>query len=167
MMFKSHYGETITVVLAIVMGLIMAFAVIVVDHLKLNFSNVFSIWAMVTLVILLVSIVIPYKAWSARVTALLRLHEGSISYRLVDNILPSLILNTFNTAIVSATSIFFNEAIPASEQAGVWFQGMIHDWPITFVISYFAAFAAEAAGKMVAGNYCSSQEKCKHVAEAT
>ena len=57
MMFKNHYGETITVVLAIVMGFIMAFAVIAVDHLQLNFSNVFQIWAMVTLAILLVSMV--------------------------------------------------------------------------------------------------------------
>lgn len=159
MMFKNHYGETITVVLSVVMGFIMAFAVIAVDRLKLNFSNVFQIWAMVTLVILLVSMVIPYKAWSARFTALFHLHEGSISYRLVDNVLPSLILNTFNTTIVSATSIFFNEAIPASEQAGVWLQGIIHDWPITFVISYFAAFVAEAAGKMAAEHYCSSLEK--------
>lgn len=161
MMFKSHYGETITVVLSIVMGFIMAFAVIAVDHLQLNFSNVFQIWAMVTLVILLVSIVIPYKAWSARFTALFHLAEGSIAYRLVDNILPSLILNTFNTMIVSATSIFFNEAIPASEQAGVWLHGIIRDWPITFVISYFAAFAAEAAGKMVAKHFCSSLAKCE------
>lgn len=50
------------VVLAIVMGFVMAFAVIAADHLKLNLSNVFQIWSMVTLVILLVSAVIPYKS---------------------------------------------------------------------------------------------------------
>lgn len=150
MMFKNHYGETVTVVLSIVMGFIMAFAVIVVDHLELNFSAVFQIWAMITLVVLLVSAVIPYKEWSARFTALFHITEGSIAYRLVDNILPSLILNTFNTVIVSAANVFFNEAIPASEQAGVWFHGIVHDWPITFVVSYFAAFAAEAIGKRVA-----------------
>lgn len=157
MMFKNHYGETITVVLSIVMGFIMAFAVIVVDHLELNFSTVFQIWAMITLVILLVSAVIPYKDWSARFTAMFHVTEGSITYRLVDNILPSLILNTFNTVIVSAANIFFNEAIPASEQAGVWFHGIVRDWPITFVISYLAAFAAEAAGKFVAERYCSAR----------
>ena len=150
MMFKNHYGETVTVVLAIVMGFIMAFAVIAVDQLNLNFSNVFQIWSMVTLVILLVSAVIPYKAWSAWFTALFHLPEKSITYRLVENVLPSLILNTFNTVIVSAASVFFNEAIPASEQAGVWLHGIIHDWPITFVVSYIAAFAAEAIGKRVA-----------------
>jgi len=34
MMFKSYFGETVTVVLAIVMGLIMSLASIVVDHLR-------------------------------------------------------------------------------------------------------------------------------------
>jgi len=150
MMFKNHYGETVTVVLAVVMGFIMAFAVIVTDQLKMNFSNVFQIWSMVTLVILLVSIVVPYKEWSARFTALFHLLEGSIAYRMVDNILPSLILNTFNTVIVSAASVFFNEAVPVSMQVEVWLHGIIHDWPITFVISYLAAFVAEAIGKRVA-----------------
>ncbi len=91
-----------------------------------------------------------YKEWFARFTALFHLLEGSIAYRMVDNILPSLILNTFNTVIVSASSVFFNEAIPASEQIEVWIHGIIRDWPITFVVSYFAAFAAEAIGKRVA-----------------
>lgn len=153
-MFKNHFGETVTVVLAIMMGLIMAFAIIIIDHLAINFSTVFQIWSMITLVILLVSAVVPYKDWSTQFTALFHLQEGSIAYRIVDNILPSLILNTFNTVIVSATSVFFNEAIPASEQVGVWLHGIIHDWPITFVISYLAAFVAEAAGKLVAERYC-------------
>ena len=39
MMFKSHFGETVTVVLAIVMGIIMALASIFVEHLDFNFSN--------------------------------------------------------------------------------------------------------------------------------
>lgn len=155
-MFRNHFGETVTIILAIIMGLIMAFAVIVIDHLAINFSTVFQIWSMITLVILLVSTVIPYKTWSAKFTALFHLREGSLAYRMVDNILPSLILNTFNTVIVSATSIFFNESIPVSEQIGVWLQGILHDWPITFVISYFAAFVAEAVGKLVAERNCSS-----------
>ncbi len=150
MMFKNHFGETVTVVLAIIMGFIMAFAVIIANHLHLSFSNVFQVWSMVTLVILLVSAVMPYKEWSARFTALFHLPEKSIAYRMVDNIIPSLILNTFNTVIVSAASVFGNEAIPVFEQAGVWFHGIAHDWSITFVVSYLAAFMAEAIGKRIA-----------------
>ena len=153
-MFKSHFGETVIVVLSIVMGFIMSLAVVAVDHLAFNFSNVFKIWAMVTLVILLVSVIIPYKEWSGKLTGMLIRDEGSIAYKLADNILPSLILNTCNTAIVSAANIFYNEAIPAGVQMEEWIHGFIHDWPITFVISYLAAFAAEAAGKWVAKKYC-------------
>lgn len=154
MMFKSYFGETVTVVLAIVMGLIMSLASIVVDHLEFHFPNIFKIWAMITLVILLASIIIPYKDWSEKFVTLLRLKEGSISYKLADNLLPSLILNTCNTLIVSAANIFCNEAIETEIQMERWLQGVIHDWPIMFVISYFAAFIAEAAGKYAAGKYC-------------
>ena len=154
MMFKSHFGETVTVVLAIVMGIIMALASIFVEHLDFNFSNIFKIWSMITMVILLVSVFIPYNEWSEKLMTMFRLRKESISYTLADNILPSLILNTCNTMIVSAANIFYNEAIPAEIQMEKWIEGILHNWPIMFVISYFAAFAAVAAGKWVAQKYC-------------
>ncbi|MGN0250356.1 MAG: hypothetical protein ACI4EH_03180 [Oliverpabstia sp.] len=153
-MFKSHIEETITVVLAIVMGIIMALVSVVLENLELNFSNVFKTWSMITMVILLASIMIPYKKWSEKFTALFHLKYESIIYKLVDNILPSLILNTCCTVIVSAVNIFHNEAIPAEMQMEEWIQGIIHSWPIMLVISYFAAFVAVAAGKQVAKRYC-------------
>ena len=153
MMFKSHYGVTVTVVLALVMGFLMSLAAIVIDHLAFNFSNVFSIWAMITLVILLVSIFVPYKDWSGSLTRKVCKDENSLGYKLIDNVLPSLILNTFNTVIVSAANSLCNEAIPAELRMAEWTHGMLHDWPITFVISYLAAFIAEAAGKRVANRY--------------
>lgn len=152
-MFKSHYGETLLVVLSIVMGFLMAVAVIFVDHLAFNFSNLFKIWAMITLVFLLVSIFLPYKAWSAKFCGLLGLKEGTLAWKLADGIVPSLVLNTFNTVIVAAANILYNEVIPASEQVHLWVSGMLHDWPITFVLSYFAAFIAEYCGKLVADKY--------------
>ncbi len=113
MMFKSHFGETVTVVLAILMGFIMAFAAVIADHLAVNFSN---IWAMITLVILLASILMPYKDWSARLTGTVVHNKESILYKIVDNILPSLILNTCNTVVVSGANILYNEAVPAEVQ---------------------------------------------------
>ena len=149
-MFKNHFGETVIVVLAILMGLIMSFTAVIVDHLAMNFSNVFKIWAMITLVILLASILIPYKEWSAKITGAVVSDKEGIFYKLVDNILPSLILNTCNTVIVSGANILYNEAIPAEAQMGEWMKGIVHDWPVMFVVSYFAAFIAEAAGIWVA-----------------
>lgn len=152
-MFKSHYTETLVVTLALVMGLIMALAVIVVDGLPLNYSTVFSNWAMITFVILLVSIFVPYKEWSGKLTRLVCKDEKSLAYKLVGNILPSLVLNTCNTVLVSAANILYNEAIPAELQVTEWTQGILRDWPIMFVVSYLAAFGAEALGSRVANKY--------------
>ena len=84
-LFPLDNGHFITVVLSLVMGLIMAVTAIVVDHLPFNYGNVFSIWAMITLVILLVSIFIPYKDWSGKLTGMVCRDEGSILYKLIDN----------------------------------------------------------------------------------
>lgn len=150
MMFKNHFGETVIVVLAILMGLIMSLVSVIVNHQAINFSNVFKIWAMITLVILLASILIPYKEWSAKITGAVVHNKEGILYKLVDNILPSLILNTCNTVIVSGANILYNEAVPAEAQLEKWMEGIINDWPVMFVVSYFAAFIVEAAGIWVA-----------------
>ena len=110
--------------------------------IPLNFSTVFSIWGLVVLVVLLVSIVLPYKAWSARLIGAF-LAEGTPAYRLADNILPSLIFNNL-----------YNDAIPAAQQTSIWIQSILHDWPIMFVVSYFAALFAEAMGVCVAKKCC-------------
>lgn len=150
MMFKNHFGETVIVILAILMGLIMSVASVMINHQAFNYPNVFKIWAMITLVILLVSILIPYKEWSEKLTGLVVHNKESILYKLVVNVLPSLILNTCNTVLVSGANILYNEAIPAEEQLGKWMEGILHDWPVMFVVSYFAAFIAEAAGVWIA-----------------
>lgn len=152
-MFKDHFGQILLTVLSIVMGLIMAVAVIIIDGLAFNFSTLFSNWSMITMVVLLASIFLPYKAWSERFCALFPIEKGTVAYKLVDGIVPSLVLNTLNTVIVAAANILYNESIPASAQVSVWISGVLHDWPITFVVSYFAAFIAEYFGKRVAQRY--------------
>jgi hypothetical protein len=157
-MLKDHHTETTVLVLAIVMGFLMAAAVMLLDGIPFNASNLFKIWAMITLVILLVSIFVPYKVWSAKFCRLIGCKPGTLAWKLADGIVPSLILNTFNTFVVSAANIFYNDAIPASEQFSHWIHGCLRDWPITFVISYFVAFVAEACGKLVADRVAKREE---------
>lgn len=152
-MLKDHFGETLLLVLALVMGLLMSVAVILLDGIPFNLPNIFKIWAMITLVIILVSIVLPYKSWSAAFCRRLGLREERLGWKLADGIVPALVLNTFNTVVVSAANIFCNETIPAAEQMGHWLHGIIRDWPVTLVISYFVAFVAEYCGKLVAEKY--------------
>lgn len=149
-MLKDHFSETLLLVLALVMGLLMSVAVILLDGISFNPSNIFKIWAMITLVIILVSIFLPYKTWSSAFCRRLGLKEESFGWKLADGIVPSLVLNTFNTLVVSAANIFYNETISTSEQMDHWLHGIIRDWPITLIISYFVAFIAEYCGKIVA-----------------
>ena len=87
MMFRDHYGETVNVVLAMMMGLFMSLASIFVDGLALNFSTVFSNCGMITLNILIWSILLPYNDWSAAITRRF-CKEGTLAYKLVANIHP-------------------------------------------------------------------------------
>ena len=152
-MFKSQYGLTVTVVLAVVMGLMMSFVAIWIDSLALNISVVFKNWSMITLVILLVSMFVPYQKWWAGFASLFHLKEGSTAFKMTANLVPTLILNTFIAVIVPAANILYNEAVPAQMQLSVLWASVVRDWPLMLVISYFVSFVAEAAGKAVASRY--------------
>lgn len=146
LMLKSHFAMIVTVVLALVMGILMGIAVILVDHLPFNLMNLYKIWAMTVLNVLVVSLFVPYKKWSAALTEKLGLRQDSIACVLVSGIIPSLIFNTVNTLLISGAFIFHSESIPAEAQTGIWLSGAVHDWPIMLVISFFAALIAEKCG---------------------
>ena len=150
MFLKSHMGSVMTVVIALVMGIIMAVAAIIVGHLGFNISNFFKIWAMITLVVLLVSLVIPYQKWGAGLAAKLGCREGSLAFRLVSAIVTALVINTCMTVCLSAANILYNDQIPREAQMGVWVSSMLHDWPIMLVISYVASFPSELIAMKVA-----------------
>ena len=152
-MFKNQFFETVIIVLAICMGLFMSLFSILVEGKPFNYSTVFTSWSMITMVILLASIFIPYKAWSAKVVGLFPVKEGSLPYKFLDNIIPSAVLNTCVTICVSAANILYNVDIPAAEQMGRWGHAIVHDWPLMFVVSYFFAFLAEYIGVKVAKHY--------------
>ncbi|MGN0273269.1 MAG: hypothetical protein ACI4DT_00590 [Chordicoccus sp.] len=151
MFLKDHFGCVQTVVLSIVMGFLMAIAAMFVDHLAFNISNIFKIWSMITTVVLLASLVIPYPRWAASLCRAMHLQPGSLAAKLIGPIIPTLILNTFNTVIVTAANVLYNPEIPQALQLQTMLQGIRHDWPIMLVLSYFAGFLAEAAGKAAAG----------------
>lgn len=157
MYLKNHTGLVVTLVIAWMMGLIMTFAALVIDNLPWNYSNLFKIWAMVAHSILLVSLFIPYKAWGESLAELCGCRAGTVPYKLVSGIIPSLVLNTFITVLVSAANILYNPLIPTEAQIQTWISGMLHDWPVTLVISYFASFIAEYAG-VKAASKCVQQD---------
>lgn len=150
MYLKNHTGLVVMLVIAWVMGLIMTFAALVIDKLPWNYSNLFKIWAMIAHAILLVSLFVPYKTWGDSLAKLCGCKAETVPYKLVSGIVPSLVLNTFITVLVSAANILYNPMIPADVQFQSWISGMLHDWPITLVVSYLASFIAEFVGVKVA-----------------
>ncbi|BDR59877.1 hypothetical protein [Lactobacillus xylocopicola] len=150
MFLKSHFGTIITAILALVMGFIMAIAVILVDQLGLTWTVLFKLWAEIFFIVFVVSLFIPYNSWGDRFAQLLGLKPGTLSFKLVQAIIPSAILNTFNTLICSGQSIFYNAEIPQSIRMQTWINGWTHDWLIFFIISYLASFVAVWVGTKTA-----------------
>ena len=75
---------------------------------------------------------------------------------LLENFVATLFFNTTATIVLTAVNVFNNPEIEGAVAAGflpstsaVFVQGVIHDWPIMFVISYiFAFFVTKAAIKI-------------------
>lgn len=146
MFLKNHFGAIVTVILSIIMGAAMSLAAVVWDHMEFNFSNVYKVWSMITLTVLMASLVLPYKMWGDRIGRLLSLREGTVIYKAVTALVPTLILNTCNTLLVVGANVFYNPEIPAELQPHAYISGVLHDWPFMLVISYCISFLAEAVG---------------------
>ncbi len=150
MFLKNHFGTIITTVLALFMGLVMAISVAVVDHLGLVWTVLFKLWSEIFFIVFTVSLFLPYNRWGDWFAGLFGLKQGTIGFKLVQGLIPSAVLNTFNTCICSGQSIFYNPAIPRALRMQTWLQGCVHDWLIFFIISYLASFVAVWLGTKVA-----------------
>lgn len=158
MFFKSHFGTIITAVLALVMGLIMSISVAIIDKLGLTWTVLFKLWAEIFFIVFVASLFIPYNSWGDWFAGLFGLKKGTIAFKLVQGIIPSAILNTFNTCICSGQSIFYNPAIPQAARMQIWINGCLHDWIICFIISYIASFIAVWIGTKTATAILGSPE---------
>ncbi|MBA1392917.1 hypothetical protein EQ500_03380 [Lactobacillus sp. XV13L] len=150
MFLKSHFGTIITAVLALVMGFIMAVAVALVDRLGLTWTVIFKLWGEIFFIVFVVSLFIPYNNWGDKFAGMFGLKKGTTAFKLVQAIIPSAILNTFNTLVCSGQSIFYNPAIPQAARMQTWVNGCLHDWLIFFIISYAASFIAVWIGTKTA-----------------
>ncbi|RVU73908.1 hypothetical protein [Lactobacillus xujianguonis] len=154
MFFKEHFGTVLTSVLSLVMGLFMGIAVIIVNHLPFVWTQLFQLWAEIFMIVFVVSLFVPYNAWGDWLAGkVFDLKEGTVGFALVQGIIPSVILNTFNTFICVGQSIFYNPTIPQAARMGIWWHSCISTWWIFFVVSYIASYIAVWIGKFVATHY--------------
>lgn len=153
MFYKSHFGTILTTVLSIFMGLVMAITVMIINSLPFNWVNLFELTAEITLIVFVVSLFVPYNAWGDWFAGLFHLKEGTVAFKLVQGIIPSVILNSFNTFICTGASIFYNEAIPKAARMNAYISGCEKAWIPCFVVSYIASFVAVWLGSKVAEHY--------------
>lgn len=158
MFFKDHFGTILTSVLSLVMGLIMAIAVALVNHLPFVWTTIFQLTGEIFLIVFVVSLFIPYNAWGNWLAGLFHLKQGTVGFALVQGIIPSVVLNTFNTFICVGQSIFYNPQIPQAARMGAWWHACISTWWIFFLVSYVASFLAVWLGKKVAQHYVASNK---------
>lgn len=153
MFYKSHFGTILTTVLSMFMGVVMACFIIFLNHLPFNWVNLFELTAEISLTVFVFSLFIPYNAWGDWFAGLFHLKEGSLAFKLVQGIIPSVVLNSANTFICTAASIFYNEAIPKAARMSAYLDGCKKAWLPCFVVSYIASFAAVWLGSKVAEKY--------------
>lgn len=153
MFFKSHFGTVLTSVLSIFMGLVMALCVIFLNHLPLTWVTIFELWAEIFWIVFIVSMFVPYNKWGDKFASLFHLKEGTVAFALVQGIIPSVVLNSFNTFICTATSIFYNPEIPQAARMNAYIHGSLTAWIPCFIVSYVASYVAVWLGKTVAQKF--------------
>ena len=135
--------------LAFLMGFFMGVSILLIEHTPINWVSLVTIWAKITLVVTTILMVLPVGSWGSRFAELCRCKKGSIAYTLVENLVPTFIINTVLAAVVPALGIFYNDAIPADQRMSQWKAAFLGGWLLTFIISYFfGLFSAKLGGKI-------------------
>ena len=139
--YKNHFGMIISSVVAICISLIMATSAIFVDKLTFTLPLLIKNWGTAFLVISLTGMAFPLTDWSFALGRKMGLRPETLPHVLVENFVATLFFNTTATIVLTAVAAGF---LPNTLTAFV--QGVLHDWPIMFIISYvFAFFVTKAA----------------------
>lgn len=154
--YKNHFGMIISSVVAICISLIMATSAIFVDKLTFTLPLLVKNWGTAFLVISLTGMIFPLTDWSFALGRKMGLKPETLPHVLLENFVATLFFNTTATIVLTAVNVFHNPEIEGAVAAGflpsvqaVFLKGVIHDWPIMFVISYiFAFFVTKAAIKI-------------------
>ena len=147
--YRKHKDVIVSNFLALLMGLFMGVSILIIEHTPITWVSLFTIWAKITLVVMVVLMFLPVGEWGERFAEKLGCRPGTIVFKLVENLVPTFIINTVLAAVIPATGIFYNDAIPQAERMSTWFSTFIGGWALTFVISFFFGLLAAKIGKIV------------------
>lgn len=161
--YKNHFGMIISSVVAICISFIMATCAIFVDNLTFTVPLWIKNWGTAFLTITATGMLIPMTNLSFALCKKIGLKPETLPHVLIENAIATLFFNTTATLVLAAVNIFDNAELAAAAVAGaipsvsaVYWQCVLHDWPIMYVISFIAAFfvtklAIRIAKKAVGG----------------
>ncbi len=150
MFFKSKQGMTISIITTLFMGVCMALTAMALGSADRTIWSFLSTCGTVSWLILVLLVLLPIPQWGNQIATTLGCKPGSFVFTLVSGILPALIFNTENAAIMAAINIFGSTAIPEAEKLGIWWSSLLHDWPIMLIVAYIASIIAGILGNVVA-----------------
>ena len=148
--YRNHFDMITNAVLALLMGLFMGIAMLIINHTTITWVSLLDIWADITLIVTVVLIFIPLNGWGNSFAAFCKCKKGTAAHILIENAIPTLVINTVLSAIIPAMEIFYNDHIPKEDRVSEWIGLFIGGWPLTFVISFVLSIIAVKIGKTIA-----------------
>lgn len=138
--YKNHFGMIMSSVIAICVSLVMASAAIFVDNLTFTITGLIKNWGTAFMTITFTGMIIPLTDISFALGKKLNLKPETLPHILLENFVATFFFNTSATLVLTFCNVIDNPFIPAEIQKTAFIHGVIHDWPIMFVISYIVAF---------------------------
>lgn len=148
--FRNHFGMVVSIVIAMLLSVCMAATAIFWDHLEFSIELLLRNWGTAFLTIMLISVFLPVKIWGDKLAAKLGLKPGTLPFGLVSNLVPTLFYNTGATLILVGVNVGF--------AAPFYWQAVLADYGVMYVISYVLSLVAERIGMVVAGQACAPEQ---------
>jgi hypothetical protein len=125
-------------IIALILSLFMASTAIFWDHLGFSIELVVRNWGTAFLTIIAITIILPVKWWGDLFAGLLRLKPRTLPFGLVSNLIPTFFYNT------GATLVLVGVNVPGGFAAPFYWQAVLHDYFVMYLVSYVLSLIAEA-----------------------
>jgi hypothetical protein len=136
--FKNHFGMVVSVIIALILSICMATTAIFWNHLPFSIELLARNWGTAFLVIILTTIILPGNMWGDMFAGAIKLKPRTFPFGLVSNLIPTFFYNTFATLVLAGVNI------PGGFAAPFYWQAVLHDWFMMYLVSYVLSLIAEA-----------------------
>jgi hypothetical protein len=148
--FKNHFGMVISVLIALILSVCMSSTAIIWNHLEFNIDLLVRNWGTAFLTIIITSIIFQGKMWGDMFAGFIKLKPMTFPFGLVSNLIPTFFYNTAATLVLAGVNLDFR--FPAGDirhifggfAAPFYWQAVLHDYFMLYLVSYILSLIAEA-----------------------